>query len=113
MDENLTFWFILSLLQSNQTFLLFSDGMPKLRLLDFQLSCFHQNMLPQLDLHFCGRHLSPSLFSTQWYLTLFQHEFQMDFSLAFLFLFGLSEEPGQMMLQVTIQLMREFQSQIL
>jgi hypothetical protein len=70
-------------------------------------------MLPQLDLHFSGRHLSPSLFSTQWYLTLFQHEFQKDFSLGFLFLFGLSDEPGQLMLQVAIQLMRDFQSQIL
>jgi hypothetical protein len=86
--------------------------MPKLRLLDFQLSCFHQNLLPQLDLHLSGRHLCPSLFSTQWYLTLFQHEFAQDFSLAFLFLFGLSDEPGRLMLQVTIQILGDYQTQI-
>jgi hypothetical protein len=51
------FWHFLHLIEWRETFQIYTEGMPKLKLLSFQLNCFVQNLFPDVDLYLQKRNI--------------------------------------------------------
>ncbi len=58
---------------------MYIEGMPRLKLFQFQLNCFVQNLMPELELHLSKKGIMLEFFTSQWFLTMFSFDFTLEF----------------------------------
>ena len=75
-DENISFKCLIGLVKKFDMDLLFAVGLPKLRLMLYQLDQLIEIKIPQVQKLFKSEGISAGLFSSSWFLTLFSSNLQ-------------------------------------
>jgi hypothetical protein len=83
-NEEHVFWMFTKILTFKDIYKIYTEGMPFLKLLLFQLNCFVQNLLPEIELYLSKKNILLEYFSSQWILTMFSFEFELEFFRNFL-----------------------------
>lgn len=73
MKEELAFTIFVRLMESYNLRTLFTPKMPGLMLLIYQFNAIFQTYIPALYFHFYRYNLSPMMYASQWFLTLFSY----------------------------------------
>jgi len=78
IKEELVFTIFVRLMESYNLRTLFTPKMPGLMLLIYQFNAIFQTYIPALYFHFYRYNLSPMMYASQWFLTLFSYSFNVD-----------------------------------
>jgi len=78
IKEELVFTIFVRLMESYNLRTLFTPKMPGLMLLIYQFNAIFQTYIPALYFHFYRYNLSPMMYASQWFLTLFSYSFNVE-----------------------------------
>jgi len=78
IKEELVFTLFVRLMESYNLRTLFTPKMPGLMLLIYQFNAIFQTYIPALYFHFYRYNLSPMMYASQWFLTLFSYSFNVE-----------------------------------
>jgi len=112
MKEELAFTIFVRLMESYNLRTLFTPKMPGLMLLIYQFNAIFQTYIPALYFHFYRYNLSPMMYASQWFLTLFSYSFNVDLVFRILDMI-LVEGPISVLLRFALVILKRYEDDLL
>jgi len=112
MKEELAFTIFVRLMESYNLRTLFTPKMPGLMLLIYQFNAIFQTYIPALYFHFYRYNLSPMMYASQWFLTLFSYSFNVDLVFRIVDLI-LVEGPISVLLRFSLVILKRYEDDLL
>jgi len=112
MKEELAFTIFVRLMESYNLRTLFTPKMPGLMLLIYQFNAIFQTYIPALYFHFYRYNLSPMMYASQWFLTLFSYSFNVDLVFRILDMI-LVEGPISVLLRFALVILKRYEDELL
>jgi len=112
MKEELAFTIFVRLMESYNLRTLFTPKMPGLMLLIYQFNAIFQTYIPALYFHFYRYNLSPMMYASQWFLTLFSYSFNVDLVFRILDMI-LVEGPISVLLRFALVILKRHEDDLL
>jgi hypothetical protein len=112
MKEELAFTIFVRLMESYNLRTLFTPKMPGLMLLIYQFNAIFQTYIPALYFHFYRYNLSPMMYASQWFLTLFSYSFNVDLVFRIVDMI-LVEGPISVLLRFALVMLKRYEDELL
>jgi len=112
MKEELAFTIFVRLMESYNLRTLFTPKMPGLMLLIYQFNAIFQTYIPALYFHFYRYNLSPMMYASQWFLTLFSYSFNVDLVFRIVDMI-LVEGPISVLLRFSLVILKRYEDDLL
>jgi len=112
IKEDLVFTIFVRLMESYNLRTLFTPKMPGLMLLIYQFNAIFQTYIPALYFHFYRYNLSPMMYASQWFLTLFSYSFNVDLVFRIVDMI-LVEGPISVLLRFALVILKRHEDELL
>jgi len=112
IKEELVFTIFVRLMESYNLRTLFTPKMPGLMLLIYQFNAIFQTYIPALYFHFYRYNLSPMMYASQWFLTLFSYSFNVELVFRIVDMI-LVEGPISVLLRFALVILKRHEDELL